>query len=323
MQMNHQAQADSATKRCLYIAMAIYAMAISMLSGCSNSSETPLSESPSMNNPNVNIAELDDPNGELAKLVFGSDADDALYQCLLSAATASATTRGFQAYPVQKVYRGDPTYTEGIYANWCKTVGAGDAVDTDIESCRYLNGGFSAAGTQVLQLIAIPAGPSEDEIWRIELKSIKIPEQGSTDFKVEFHLVKIGDDNAFGLYFSPFDGETYNKDLAIHIGGGYRYADPDINLSEYYSLGGTVAEQKSLLASSVAQFRTTITTGYEALKVQVEQALNADSSLDADAKQAALDKAITEIDRRTNVIDQNADSFHRLLVEQFAIEECG
>ena len=324
--MNHYAHAAILKKLPLHCAIAIVAVTTFVLSSCGSSSTATESEPLNMNNPTVTSATLEDPSDEIAGLVFDSDNDDAIYQCLLSAATASATSRGLQAYPVTKIDRPENQfYDVGVYATWCKTVGAGDAVDTDISSCRYLNGSFSAPGTEVLQLLAAPdyGAGIESKVKRIELKSFKIPEQGSTDFRVEFRRIRIGDENVFSLAFLPLDGNTYNRDLVVPIGNRYGYGDPDINFFESYQPSETMAEQKSLLASSASQFKSITTTNYEALKVQVEQALNADSSLDADVKQAALNKAITEIDRRINVIDQNSDAFHRLLLEQFAIEECG
>ena len=320
----------SRTKRRSYmatlIATLIFAPTILLLSGCSNNSEPTKSDSPDVNNFNISSAELNDPNGEIAKLEFNTAEDDATYQCLLNAATSTAATRGLQAYPVRVVDRADPAgYAEGIYANWCKTVGEGNAIDNDISSCTYLNGSFSAPGTEVLQLIAAPGLGSHngDKIERVELKSIKIPKQGSTDALVEFSRLRGTGENFFSLAFSPLDGSAYNKELEVSIGSNYAYTKPDIGLFEYYQPSEPIAEQKSLMASSAAQLITYATNNYNALKIQVEQALNAIDSLDTSAKQAALLQATTEIDRRITFINQNNEMLHRLLLEQFAIEECG
>lgn len=330
--MNNQIGSVASAKRCLPFIVAIATITVLMLSGCSNSSETPGSESTNMNNFTTDSTEfsaaLNDPSGYITGLKFLSAEDNAIYQCLLSAATASATTRGLQAYPVTTINRPEiHLYNVGVKATWCKTVGEGSAVDADISACRS-NGDFSAPGTVALQLIAAPDFETagwDNTVERIELKSFKIPEQGSMDFKVEFWIIRGGEQNRnfFNLAFIPRDGNTYNRDLRVSIGSNYVYIEPDIDLFEYYQPAETIAEQKSLLASSAIQLRTTATTNYEALKVQVEIALNADSSLDANAKQAALAKAITEIDRRINVINQYSEVFHRHVLEQIAIEECG
>jgi len=310
------------------IVIAILAMAVLWLSGCSKTSESPGSESPGMNNPTGTSAALDDPTGAIAELDFYSAEDDAIYQCLLSAATSSATTRGLQAVPVIKQERPEhPIYQVGVYANWCKTVGTGDVVDRDNAFCRNLTGRFSAPGTEVLQLLAAPVIGSAigigDKIDQIELKSIKIPEQGNTDFKVDFLRIRGRDKNFFSLNFVPYDGNIYNEELSLSIRRNYHYTDQDINLSESYIPNETVAEHMNLLSSSTIQFKTTATSHFEILRSQVELAINADSSLDGNAKQVALDKATTEFDRRINLIDQNSETLHRQLLEQFAVEECG
>lgn len=325
--MDYRAWAIAPKIPSIQIAMVTAAMAVLMLSGCSNSSDSPNMNNPIVNNTTVTSAELIDPAGEIAQIKFESAEVDAIYQCLLSAATASATSRGLQAYPVVNETDRN-TGSTGVYATWCKTVGTSEDINADIASCRrYLKNGVSAPGTEALNLYADTPLRSEEGVKRIELESIKIPEEGSSDFKVVFLRSRgVSTDeeiNSYTLSFVPFDGETYNKDLSVYVGRGYGYYDPDTNIRGYYIPEETVAEHMSLLSSSAEQFKTTATSHFEILRSQVETAINTDSSLDDDAKQVALAKAKTEIDRNINLIVQNSESFHRLLVEQFAIEQCG
>lgn len=314
--MDYRAWSVGPTQYRIHIAIVILSLTVLTLSGCSNSSE-----SPSMNNSTVNSAELIDPSSEIAQIKFYTAEVDAMYQCLLSAATASANSRGLQAYPV--VNELDPRNAEGVHATWCKTVGTSNAVDADVSSCnRYLTDDVSAPGTEALNLYADKRAVREDGVKRIELKSIKIPTQASTDFKVEFTRVRGANANGYSLSFAPFDGNEYNPDLGVFI-GSYTYVDRDLNLREFYLPTGTIAEQQNLLTSSATQLKSITTSNFEILKTQVEQALNADISLNANARQAGLAKATTEIDRRIDLIENNSEAFHRLALEQFAIEQCG
>jgi len=325
--MEHHAWAVAPTIRQVHIAMAFVALTTLALSGCRDSSESSTLVSTNMNNPTETSAELIDPSGEIAQIEFYSADADAMYQCLLSAALASATSRGLQAYPVINE-RDRYNATTGVYATWCKTVGTGEAVNADIASCkRYLNDGVSAPGTETLNLYANMQSIGEDGVNRVILSSIKIPAQGPADFKVKFTRSRgenvYGYINYYRLSFVPFDGNAYNENLSVFVGRSYGYADSDINLSESYIPDESVAEHMNLLSSSAIQFKITASSHIETLRTQVESAINADNSLDDNAKQIALAKATTEFDRRINLIDENSETLHRLTLEQFAIEQCG
>ncbi|MFK7995565.1 MAG: hypothetical protein AB8B87_15625 [Granulosicoccus sp.] len=294
-------------------------IAVILLSSCSSSSDKPESEIPEMNNDNT--SEISDPTGQIAQLEFLSAEDDADFQCLLNEATASATSRGLQAYPV---INEDSPMSPGVFATWCKTVGSGDAVNADISSCnRYLSEDIVAPGTQALQLFARRDRPTEPVIQEFGLKSITMPiaaESGA--LKAEYTRTK-GRQDSFFLAIIPFEGNTIDQDLRISIGSSYAYIDSDINLREFYSPSDTVAEQMNQLANSEMQFKVLTVTALETLKSQVEQAIDANASLDTGAKQAALEKATNELNRRIDFIDQNSEVFYNLMIEQVNIEQCG
>ena len=332
MQMHCRTETNVQLKVRISTSMAIVAIAVLALSGCSNSSKSSEPDSLDMNNSTDmsnsadNSAELIDPTGAIASLSFLSAEDDAQYQCLLSAAAASARSRGLQAYPVLDEI--NPILEPGVYATWCKTIKSGDAVNADIEACQqHLRNGqdVSAAGTEALRLFAnIQNGPEKRVNW-FQLKSIKIPTQSSNDFKVDFTIQKQSeiDVDWFGVTFVPFDGDSYNEDAGVFIASAYTHVDQDVGLRAFYTPNETAKERKSLFASSAAQLEAIATADYQALKAEVAKELNADSSLDTSTRQAALDKATTEFDRVISMIGQHSEAFHRLLLEQLAIEDCG
>ncbi len=302
--MKSNQKIDAAAKRYRFSAITCCAVAVILVAACSGSSETN-----EMINDENNGPELIDPDSILANLEFSSAEDDASYQCLLSAATASASARGLNALPV--VYEGQPI-GRGAYATWCKTVGSSDAVNADIAACQdYLRDGLKAPGTEALQLFA--SKPSNAmPVQGFGLRSFKNAASDSTGFAVEYNRTK-GKTNDFYLLFTPVDGAGLAHEKSVLVGAVYVYVDQENSINEHYTADGAITDQLAqLAAASATQFKTTVVANFEALKSQVAQVATDD----------ALIKANTEIDRRIEMIEVNAEELLALAVEQLSIDQC-
>ncbi|MEJ2611669.1 MAG: hypothetical protein P8179_16720 [Candidatus Thiodiazotropha sp.] len=283
-----------------------------LMVGCGDSSETSETDTPATNNE----ALIGDSSAILANLMFSTVEDDAHYQCLLSEATASASSRGLSALPV--VYL-DQSIEREVYATWCKTIGCGAKVDSDLSSCQhYLTDTLYAPDTEALQIFATIESHG-DLVSAYGLRSVVIPSPEITGFKVDYEWGKRDYQIYYKLVFTPFDGIELECKNKVGIGSSYGYVDTENDINETYRPGNTIAEQLQQLSVSSRQFKSTVIESLEVLREQVNQSIANSSSMDDAIKESAMANADIEIDRRIEVINSHGEEMYTLAVKQFSI----
>jgi hypothetical protein len=266
--------------------------------------------------------------GNLADLTFSTAEEDAQFQCLLSAATASADSRGLTALPVLEAstyestrdlnalpvtYRAIPP-TVGVYATWCKTVGSGAMVDADLSSCQhYLSDTLQAPDTEAIQIFAIYG--SAHMVRTYGLRNIVIPSAEITGFKVDY----VRNNYKYTLEFTPFNGKKLDLDNKVTIGSYYLYFDTANNIREVYKAGNSIANQLNQLSISSMQFKTTVAESLEALREEVRQYIDNSTEMDDSTKESAMATANMEIDRRIEFVNTHGEELYTLAIEQFSI----
>jgi len=260
-----------------------------------------------------------DPSGFLADLKFASDSDGRNFQCLLDSLVSSAEAR--QILPRSVHNESKLKGQKGSYATWCRVEGSGREVESDLSSCdRFLVYGVKAPGTRALQLFTQQESPKET-VQGFGYRRIDVPDAGDTGWFLDVTR-SIGKVGGFKFEFIYFDGQKLDYKRAVRLSNDFHYVDSAIKLREKYTPEASVDEQLAGYKESPQQLISLAGKHLTALLSQVEASLEKHSALSAEDRTAALERAQSSIALSKNLLEENADEMHRMLLDRLSYDEC-
>lgn len=269
-----------------------------------------------------NSAEIIDPGSILSTLEFDAAESQASYQCLLSAATSTATAEGMQAYPAW--WNDDPTLIRGSFQTWCKTTGEGALVEEDLVRCeeaRIL--GMQAPGTHALS-VNTQHFSARGPVSTIGHSSKQIPEAGTEgwafSFTKSFGASASGQQN-LSIEFQRFDGTQLveEKGRLIHP---YFYRDDAVGLMEFVNTDTSVNAYLADYSASASQFKSTVDAYLSAVMVQLDNAIRSKADLSEEEVTSALARVNAEINQSREFFNQHGDELHPLLLTRETYVDC-